>query len=409
MSRVEKTTQLGVAIIRLLSYPNPNYSSTTNSIQSSLGLGNHFNCPVIGVTTFGVSHWTNIIASTPNPTSYNPNIFSPYTEHMTFLQRFDNTFIWWMEEILWNLLNYPMQNRIYEKYLKKDSHSLMKVIKNVSLILNNQHFSSASIKPTMPNIIDIGGITVDPNVKPLPKEIKAFLDSATDGAIVFSMGSIIRAVQWPDHKRKAFVKAFGKIKEKVLWKYENDTLPNKPDNVMINQWIPQRDVLAHPNVKLFITHGGLLGTTEANYEGIPMLAVPIFGDQKMNMKMARDKGFTFILDFENLSEETVTAALKKALTDEKIRIKAKENSRIVRDRPMTPQELVVYWVEYVIRYKGAHHLKSAAMDLSYIEVHNIDVYLTFIGLVLIIIYAKYALIKYLLSLFMPKQIKQKSQ
>ena len=328
---------------------------------------------------------------------------------MTYLQRLDNTFIWWMEEILWNILNYPMQNRIYEKYLKRHPHSLMEVIKNVSIILNNQHFSSASIKPTMPNIIDIGGITVDPDVKPLPRDIKEFLDSATDGAIIFSMGSIIRAVQWPEHKREAFVKAFGKIKEKVLWKYENDTLPNKSDNVMISKWIPQRDVLAHPNVKLFITHGGLLGTTEANYEGVPMLAVPIFGDQKMNMKMARDKGFTFILDFDKLSEKTVTEALQKALTDENIRIKAKENSIIVRDRPMTPQELVVYWVEYVIRHKGAHHLKAVARDLNYIEMHNIDVYLTFIVLIIFIIYAKYALIKYLLSLFMPKQIKQKTQ
>ena len=167
--------------------------------------------------------------------------------------------------------------------------------------------------------------------------------------------------------------------------------------------------LAHPNVKLFITHGGLLGTTEANYEGVPMLAVPIFGDQKMNMKMARDKGFTFILDFDNLSEQTVTDALKKALNDEQIQTKAKENSKIVRDRPMTPQQLVVYWVEYVIRHEGAHHLKAAARNLSYIELHNIDVYLTFIALILFIIYVKYVLIKYLLSLFMPKQINQKSQ
>lgn len=64
---------------------------------------------------------------------------------------------------------------------------------------------------------------------------------------------------WPVDKREAFVKAFGKLKQKVLWKYENETLPGNPGNIKISSWIPQRDILAHPNVKLFITHGGILG------------------------------------------------------------------------------------------------------------------------------------------------------
>ena len=64
---------------------------------------------------------------------------------------------------------------------------------------------------------------------------------------------------WPEDKRNAFTKAFGKLKQKVLWKYENETLPDNPGNIKIGSWFPQRDILAHPNVKLFMTHGGLLG------------------------------------------------------------------------------------------------------------------------------------------------------
>lgn len=326
---------------------------------------------------------------------------------MTFLQRLDNTFTWWMENILWHTLNYPIQNRLYEKYLKTHPHSLMDIINNVSIILNNNHFSTTSIKPTMPNVIDIGGITVDPEAKPLPKDIREFLDSASDGAIIFSMGSIIRAVQWPTEKREAFIRAFGKIKQRVLWKYENDTIPNKPENVMISKWIPQRDVLAHPNVRLFISHGGLLGTTEAMYLGVPILAVPIYGDQKMNMKMASDKGITFVLDFDNLSEEIVTEALKKTLNNEQTRIRAKEHSKIVRDRPMSPQDTVVYWVDYVIKHKGAHHLKSIAKELSYIELYNIDVVLAILSLLIVAFYGMFSIIRFILNRLMTKQIKMK--
>lgn len=30
-----------------------------------------------------------------------------------------------------------------------------------------------------------------------------------------------------------------------------------------------------------------------------------------------------------------------------------------RDRPMAPLDTAVYWTEYVIRHKGARHLRSA--------------------------------------------------
>lgn len=281
-------------------------------------------------------------------------------------------------------------------------------MKNVSLVLVNHHFSTSSIRPFVANMIEVGGIHVEP-VKPLPEDIQQFLDSATNGAILFSMGSIIQGVQWETKKREAFVNAFAKLNIKVLWKYENETLPKNPGDIMISPWIPQRDVLAHPNIKLFITHGGLLGTTEALVEGVPVLGIPIYADQKMNMIKAHDLNYGILMELDDIDDELVETNLRKLLTNPQYANSAKMNSQRYNDRPMTPQELTVYWVEYIIRHRGAPHFKSPAHNLNFIQVNLIDVYTFLIASSLIALYLAVRVVKYSLdtlrNIFFDKKVK----
>ena len=48
-------------------------------------------------------------------------------------------------------------------------------------------------------------------------------------------------------------------------------------------------------------------------------------------------------------------------------------SRIYRDQPLTPLKQAVYWTEYVIRHKGAPHLRSAVLDLAWYQYFLLDV------------------------------------
>jgi glucuronosyltransferase len=73
--------------------------------------------------------------------------------------------------------------------------------------------------------------------------LQHFLDSAKHGVIYVSYGSMVRADTLSEAKREAFLDAFSKFKQKVLWKWENETMPNKPSNVFIRKWMPQREVL----------------------------------------------------------------------------------------------------------------------------------------------------------------------
>lgn len=116
------------------------------------------------------------------------------------------------------------------------------LIQETSMIFVNSHYSLSGSRPMAPPVIELGGIHIK-DAKPLDDDLKQFLDSAKDGVIYVSWGSMIRAESLPVEKRNSFLKAFGSFKQKVLWKWENATLPNQPSNVFIRKWMPQKDIL----------------------------------------------------------------------------------------------------------------------------------------------------------------------
>ena len=58
-------------------------------------------------------------------------------------------------------------------------------------------------------------------------------------------------------------------------------------------------------------------------------------------------------------------------------------STIFRDQPQTSREKVVYWIEYVLKYGGAH-LRSAALDMELYEWLMLDI-IAFSFVVLIVV------------------------
>jgi len=69
----------------------------------------------------------------------------------------------------------------------------------------------------------------------------------------------------------------------------------------------------HPNVKVFVTHGGLMGTMEAVYSGVAMVGIPLFGDQFQNVKNYEDEGIAVRLDYKTITKERVLKALREVL------------------------------------------------------------------------------------------------
>lgn len=95
---------------------------------------------------------------------------------------------------------------------------------------------------------------------------------------------------------------FGKLKQKIILKWDGD-VEDFPENVLALKWLPQDDILAHPNLKLFITHCGLGSFIESKFHGVPNLAIPVVGEQFKNAKNVVKEGWGIQLALDALNEE----------------------------------------------------------------------------------------------------------
>ncbi|XP_050548485.1 UDP-glycosyltransferase UGT5-like, partial [Daktulosphaira vitifoliae] len=149
--------------------------------------------------------------------------------------------------------------------------------------------------------------------------------------------------------------------------------------------------IVHPKVKLFISHGGISGMYEAVDAGIPVLGFPIFYDQPRNMANLVDIGMAISMDLFSVTKETLFDAINKIINDETYTKNAKEISIQFKDRHMSPAETVVYWTNYVIRHKGAPHLKLQALKLSWYQFFLLDVISVIVFPLLFILYILFKL------------------
>lgn len=66
---------------------------------------------------------------------------------------------------------------------------------------------------------------------------------------------------------------------------------------------------------------------------------------------------------------------------------------------MKPLDKAVYWIEYVIRHNGAHHLKTAGNKLNWIQFLSIDVMLVLIIFILTFLIISFYTMKKIYKLF----------
>lgn len=157
---------------------------------------------------------------------------------MSFCERYFNAIVSIYDWAVRRFAYLPTEEEYAKKYFAHLAPlpSLNDLLKSVSLVLVNTHRALSPPRPSMPiklnlnfdhhhkicsnvhcgfflsifacaDVISIGGAHIKP-AKPLPMDIKQFIDEAKDGVIYFSLGTIVQSSKLPKEKLDAFFGTF---------------------------------------------------------------------------------------------------------------------------------------------------------------------------------------------------------
>ena len=328
--------------------------------------------------------------------SFVPNTIMPYSDQMTFVERLQNTASLFFFTCILPLKFPDPEQQVLDKFRRYGHFSSLDelVSKSVFWFLTKDDVLDYP-RPMMPNMVDVGGLTVKRSSGKLPHDIKNFIDGAKKGVILVTFGSI--ASTFPSDMVEKFSSAFRQLYDyRVIWRLKNKNDVELPDNVMIGQWLPQNDILAHPSVKLFITHCGNNGQYEAVYHGVPMIGFPLLGDQIHNAKRIDYKSYGLSMDLHDFTADGLLENIQKILEDKSYKERVMKASKIFRSQAQSPVERATFWIEHVCQF-GGDHLRSAGNDLPLYSYLMLDVLAVILILLHILIFLFYRLLKLIIN------------
>ncbi|XP_046929860.1 UDP-glucuronosyltransferase 3A2-like isoform X2 [Lynx rufus] len=313
----------------------------------------------------------------PNPLSYVPVLHSLLTDHMDFWGRVKNFLMFFDFTMRQRQIQSAYDNTIKEHFPEGSRPVLSHLLKKAELWFVNSDFALEFARPLLPNTVYVGGLMARP-VTPVPQEFENFIAKFGDsGFVLVALGSMVSTFQSQELLRE-MNSAFAHLSQGVIWKYKPSHWPKDVKlaaNVKIVDWLPQNDLLAHPRIRLFVTHGGMNSIMEAIQHGVPMVGIPLFGDQPENLVRVEAKKFGVSIPLKQIKEETLAVKMKQVIEDKRYKSAAVAASIIRRSHPLTPAQRLVGWIDHILQTGGAAHLKPHALQQPWHEQYLLDVFL----------------------------------
>uniref|UniRef100_A0A5S6R2Z6 glucuronosyltransferase n=1 Tax=Trichuris muris TaxID=70415 RepID=A0A5S6R2Z6_TRIMR len=291
-----------------------------------------------------ITDLAELMMAIPTYPSYTPHMLTAMTDAMTFPERALNMIIQWVARTILRLPGtmYNREIHFLRHMFNWTIGSIDELSQADALFMNGEQFIDLP-RPILHDVVYMG----DPessSTKDLSDEWHKLLNQSTNGIILFSLGSVVKA-KWLEEKLKEeLLNAFERFPEfTVVWKLDDTSFlerHNLPSHVHVFDWVPQRQLLNSRKVKLFITHAGYNSLLEVTLAGVPVILIPLFGDQPGNAARAVRHGLGLQLQVTGITADILEEKIKQVLSNERIATRAKAFSAMLRDKIMPTDQLI---------------------------------------------------------------------
>ncbi|XP_046972654.1 UDP-glucosyltransferase 2-like [Vanessa cardui] len=356
-----------------------------------------YNAPVIEFSSLGgINSALEMVGAVTHPLIY-PNALQRRTHNLTFWEKITVLYYYYATEFIF-AQHEQTENDVLRSIIGSNIPNLKDLRQNVRMLFLNVHPLWDFNRPVPPNVLYLGGMHLKPQ-QDLPKDLKSYLDASKNGVIYVSFGTNVKPSVFPRETLKIFTDAFSQLPYDVLWKWDNDELPGRPKNVKVSKWLPQSDLLRHPKIKLFITQGGLQSTDEAITAGVPLIGIPILGDQWFNVEQYVKFNIGKELAIETMTEEQLMAAIKTVIDDKSYRQNIVKLRNFMKDQPQSSLERAVWWTEHVLRHSDVEYRRTPAASVHWTEYYELGIVVLLLSCLVVFLSVAVLAIYFIVSKF----------
>lgn len=267
--------------------------------------------PYIIISSVGLNAPMRLMNS-PNPLAYIPQYGTGYSDKMNLIQRVINTITWCCHAIAARIFIHQLTERLRQDHHIEIDADQLKL--KPCLMLISADFTLEFARPLMPNVKLIGPLTPQPPSS-LPTNLEQFIihPRPPQQFILVSLGSIF---QFSNDQMIMIYRGLRRLPFKIIWKHSSIVPHNISDSqTRIESWIPQNDLLAHPNIAAFITHCGPSGMYEGAYHGVPMIGLPHIPEQDTNLVQIIRAGVGIGFQPSKISADRIYTAVMEVVTN----------------------------------------------------------------------------------------------
>ncbi|GMT25398.1 hypothetical protein PFISCL1PPCAC_16695, partial [Pristionchus fissidentatus] len=294
------------------------------------------------------------------PLSYVPELFAHVDDRMSLLGKMENVLVATVTELVSTFYSRAEETKVFKRLGVLPAASSLQEIsrRSHSIVLNAMPLFDVPM-PVSTQILHVGGITVpDTTNYELDQSWSSVVDARNDGFVLVTFGAIAKTREMPWAMADSFKAAFAAFPN-LTFIVKDESIPKgqlyrSSSNVVRTQWLPQLALMAQPQFRAIITHGGWSSILESIYAERPMILMPLFGDHAKNSQVVRAKKVGLLIDKMRVTPTVLIDAIQEIIYQPEYKLNCVKYARMLKDSaPRSQSDLMEFTVRRAAKMAGS--------------------------------------------------------